>query len=173
MMSNVAFEYAKALFQLKDTKEEKKKFYNDLLETIEIFKDEEVYKFFIHPEIPKKVKKENIEQAYEKGDYRDFLMVLIDNDRLNIINEIKDEYYLLLLNQDKEKLVTVYSKNLLSESYLKELKNKLEKKYQTNIILKNEIDESIIAGIKIQVDSSLTDLTINSDFENLLSKLKE
>lgn len=171
-MSKESFEYAKALFGLAKNKDEKKEFLNDLNSSVEAF-DHDIMNFFTHPEISKDSKKEIIIKSYPSGYYRDFLCVLIDNNRISMIEEIKDDFEKLYLEENKVTQVTVYSKVELDDDYLNEIKNKMEKKIGNDVEVTNLIDTNIIGGIRIEYDSNLIDLTINHKFGDMVAKLKE
>ncbi|MBR4237110.1 ATP synthase F1 subunit delta [bacterium] len=169
---NNATEYAKALYELMNSVSTKEEFLKDLNETLKVFSGDTL-KFFLYPEIEKEKKKDVIKASFKEGLLRDFLFVLIDNDRISLLEEIKDEFESMLDEEKKLKQVIVYSKEKLDDNYLKKLKDILEKKLSKKLILENVIDESIISGIKISYDSKEIDLTLNAKFKDLVDKLKE
>ena len=165
-------EYAKALYDLsldKETKETILYNFSSLIESL----DQDIKNFFLHPEIKKEVKKEIISKIYEEGLFRDFLFVLIDNDRFSSLEEIKDEYQTLVDNEKNILDVIVYSNSKLTKEYLDKLKTKLENKLNRNISLINEIDKSITAGIRIVYESKEIDMTLDSKFKKFKDELKE
>ena len=169
---NSATEYAKALFELASTTSKKEELLIDLNETLKVFSGDTL-KFFLYPEIEKEKKKDVVKSSFKEGLLRDFLFVLIDNDRISFLEEIKDEFESMLDEEKKLKQVIVYSKEKLDDNYLKKLKDILEKKLSKKLILENVIDKSIISGIKISYDSKEIDLTLNAKFKDLVDKLKE
>lgn len=169
---NSATEYAKALFELASTTSKKEELLIDLNETLKVFSGDTL-KFFLYPEIEKEKKKDVVKSSFKDGLLRNFLFVLIDNDRISLLEEIKDEFESMLDEEKKMKQVIVYSKEKLSEDYLKKLKDILEKKLSHKIVLENIIDNSIISGIKISYESKEIDLTLNAKFKDLVEKLKE
>ena len=169
---NNATEYAKALYELVNTIHEKEELLKDLGETLKVFSGDTL-KFFLYPEIVKEKKKDVIKSSFKEGLLRDFLFVLIDNDRISLLEEIKDEFESMLDEEKKLKQVIVYSREKLDDNYLKKLKDILEKKLSKKLVLENKIDEKIISGIKIAYDSKEIDLTLNAKFKDLVDKLKE
>ena len=169
---NNATEYAKALYELVNTIHEKEELLKDLGETLKVFSGDTL-KFFLYPEIEKEKKKDVIKSSFKEGLLRDFLFVLIDNDRISLLEEIKDEFESMLDEEKKLKQVIVYSKEKLDDNYLKKPKEILEKKLSKKLVLENKIDEKIISGIKIAYDSKEIDLTLNAKFKDLVDKLKE
>ena len=171
-MSNLSFEYAKALFELSDNTKDKKDIFELLKSSLDIFLDDEIYHFMSSPTISKDDKKKVIEKSYPKGLFRNFLYVLIDNSRMTELKEIKDDYESLLLDYLNKMNVLVYSKERLQDTYLSKLKEELEKKFKKELVLTNLIDESIKAGVRIEYDSKVLDLSVNKRLENLKKELK-
>ena len=171
-MSDLSFEYAKALYELASKEKIEEAILSDLKYSSLIFMDEEILKFFIHPEIPLKNKKELINKDFKDGLFKDFLYVLLDNRRINIIDRIYKDYENIYLNEKLLTKVFVYSAKELSDNYKKELKNKLEKDINKKILIENIIDNSITAGIRIEYDSKQIDLTLNKKFDDLVSTLR-
>lgn len=166
-MDNVALEYAKALYSLG-----KESFLDELNSLETLFKEDEISKFFCYKEINKNTKKD-ILKPYFNEPFINFIYVLIDNDRLNLINDIKKEYQELILKENNVKQIFVYSNNLLDNNYINKLKSILSKKYNKEIIITNLIDTTIIAGIIIKDGTNIIDLSLNNDFNNLVSCMKE
>lgn len=171
-MSELSFEYAKALFFMAKSEEEKKTFHEDLKETEKIMTGD-IYRFFTHPEININDKKALIEKDFPLGTYRNFLLVLTDNNRLDQLSDIEKDYENILLSENETIKGIVYSSKVLSKEYIKELEKRLFEKTARTVLLTNEIDSSIIGGIKIVFDSKIIDLTLNTKMEGLIRQLKE
>ena len=171
-MSDISKEYAKALYDLSDNasiKEECLYNMNSLIESM----DFEIRNFLMHPEIKNDEKKKVLSSVFDDGLFKDFIFVLIDNDRLSILDEIRDDYKVLLDNEKNILDVIVYSHDKLSSDYLDKLKEKLSKKTKRNISLTNIIDEKITAGIKVTYESKEIDLTLDTKMKNFKEELKE
>ena len=171
-MNELSFEYAKALYELASSKTEKEAFLYDLKETSLVFNDEKINKFFSHPEISIKTKKEFIDKAYSAGSFRNFLYVLLDNRRISLIHEILTNYEFIYLNDNEVVKAKVYSNKELDEAYINKVKSNIEEKTQKGVIIENIIDNSITAGIRIEYESTLIDLTIDKKFNDLINNLK-
>ena len=65
----------------------------------------------------------------------------------------------------------MWSARKLSEEDLAKLKSALEKKYDCQVILSNKIDKSVIAGIKVVVGNSVTDVTVKDRLEKMKGML--
>jgi len=171
-MSSVSIEYARSLFELSNGIDEKIIMKNNLDESLKVF-NSDIYKIFVSPEIKKDLKKDIINKSFPNGLFKNFLFVLVDNDRLNILSSIKEDYEILLNEVLKITDVIVYSKDYLSKEYMDSLKEKMIKRIGNEVNLKNEIDKTIIGGIRISYDSKEIDLTVNNKFDSLISSLKE
>ncbi len=171
-MSSLSIEYAKALYDLSTSSKMKHEILS-LFDASLSMLDEGLSKVIFNPKIKIDEKKEIIEKIFDKSIYRDFLLVLLDNNRLNILEEIKLDYQELINEENKIIDVKVYSKELLSDEYLESLKIKLEKRIGSKLRLINLIDDTIIGGVRINYDSKEKDLTINQKFDDLKMKLKE
>lgn len=167
-MSQLGHEYAKALFELVDNK-------LDTLNELKAFSsslDEESIRFFKHPKINQKDKKEMINKIGFSKSLTHFLYVIIDNNRFDLLDDISFEFASLYHNMNKIIPVKVYSKRPLSKDYVDRLTLKLKDKISNNIQVETVIDETIIAGIRVEYESKVIDQTVNNYFEEMVTSLK-
>ncbi len=170
----IALEYAKSLFELANQTSLKE--LDENLGTICIALDEnpDAIKLFTYPNISKKNKKEILNNiSFNSNDLLTrFLYVLIDNDRFDLIYEIKDEFHKLVSNDSKVLDVVITSAKLLNNEQLKQIEKLLSSRYEgKKININNIIDENIIGGIKTVVDGKQIDLTIRTKLNTLKSLL--
>ncbi|MCR5741951.1 MAG: ATP synthase F1 subunit delta [Gammaproteobacteria bacterium] len=172
-MSDLSFEYANALYELSS----KEKSQEDILASLKLFdevlKDEMILKFFKNPEISIDVKKSFIDKDIKDTLFKHFLFVLLDNRRIEIIGDIAKDFEGIYLISQKLKKVKVSSNKELTKDYLLKLKNNLESKLKSKVLIENVIDNNITAGIRIEYDSNLIDLTVDKKLSDLLVALKE
>ena len=64
-------------------------------------------------------------------------------------------------------LAVVYTPLNLTETDIKEIKSFLNKKFNKEIKLNIIIDESILAGVRIEVSNKVFDATLNSSLKKL------
>lgn len=169
-MNYVAYQYAEALFSLSFEENQ----VSDVLNQFQHFNnamDEEIFKFFSHPKISKTSKKEIITNSVENDILKRFLFVLIDNSRIELINEILNEFINVVNKQSNVLLVNVYSSNKLSNEQIEDLKISLNKKNNRNIKLNNIIDSNIVGGLRIEYDGMIFDETINNYLVNMKASL--
>jgi F-type H+-transporting ATPase subunit delta len=102
-----------------------------------------------------------------------FLSVVIAENRLFILGQIVEQ----LENVWYEKLgidkMTVFSPAPLDAGQEKRLKLNLEKSFHRKLILKNEIDPSLLAGLRIQYGSESFDFSLKGNLEKLRERLAE
>ena len=169
-MSYVAFQYAEALFAL--AVEEKQ--VNDVLSSFEAFveaQDEDIEKFLSHPKVTKKDKKEVVGNAISNSLFKNFVFVLIDNSRIEYLDDCLSEFKVINDNQNKVMNAVVYSKELLPISDLNKLKNNLGMKHNRKVLIENIVEESIIGGLRIEFEGQILDETINSYLIELKNNL--
>ena len=169
-MSAVSNQYAVALFELaleSEVLEEVLKSYAAFLESI----DEELAWFFLHPKIAKEDKKSVLKSLDTESLFRDFLSVLIDNNRFKLVHVVYEDMKKLKAAQNQEMQINVYSRSPLSDQKLNDLKAQYAKKYQRVINMVNIIDESIIGGLKFTYNGLVIDDTINQTLSQIKSRL--
>ena len=133
--------------------------------------DEEIYTFLNHPKITKNDKKEIVKQAISNSLLRNFINVLIDNSRIDLLEDTLSEYKKLFDNQNKVLKVIVYSNKVLSDKQKSNLEESLEKKNNRKVELNNVIDPSIVGGLRIEYEGMILDDTINHYLHSLKSNL--
>ncbi|MCK5732449.1 MAG: ATP synthase F1 subunit delta [Tenericutes bacterium] len=169
-MTGIANQYALAVFSL--AKQEKREFeFLTILENFASEVDEETQKFFAHPKISKLNKKEMLEKVLQDKLLLNFLKVLVDNDRIFLVQAVALEYKNILNELNKLMNVVVVSNNPLTKANLEKIRKKLKITYDRKIEIKEEIDKSIIGGFRIEFEGNIIDETINKQLEDIKSSL--
>lgn len=171
-MESVALTYAKALFllSLDDNKSEEILQQTKELSSI-ISSNRDFIRLFDSKVISKEDKKDIIVQIFNKDFDKsliNFMKLLVDKSRIQYLGKICQEYNKLYLEHNKIKEAKIYSASKLSDAKVEELKKALEEKYNSEFIVENFIDESLLAGIKIIIG----DLVIDGSVNNRLEKMK-
>ena len=169
-MSAVSDQYAVALFELGlETNQ-----LEDLKKTYELFTqglDESTMEFFLHPKISKQEKKILVNQFKLPSLFRDFLYVLIDNNRFENIKEIHEQLKQLLIQMKNQMVVKVYSKARLTEQKVAEIKSQFESKYNRNVIIETIVDDTIVGGLKYEFAGIVLDNTVNQHLSHIKAYL--
>lgn len=169
-MGYVALQYAEALFGI--TLEEEK--IDETLLAFEEFNnaiDDDIFKFLNHPKISKKDKKEVVRKAVKNELLKNYIFVLIDNSRIELLDESLIEFKKIVDKQNKVMKVSVFSKKALNTEQKKQLKINLNKKHNRKIMLNNIVDKSISGGLRIEYEGMILDDTINNYLETLKHNL--
>lgn len=169
-MSYVAFQYGEALFSLALERNETDQVLADFNELVESI-DEDIYKFLNHPKITRVVKKETISKVVTNELLLHFVYVLLDNLRVDLINDILFEYKKLLDNQNKILAVNVYVNKALTKKQEDQLIGNLKIKLNRDVELNMVIDESIVGGMKVEYEGMILDETINNYLHSLKANL--
>ncbi|HQN74682.1 MAG TPA: ATP synthase F1 subunit delta [Bacillota bacterium] len=167
-MIDVERQYARALFSLALEKEAVESTYQDLTDFINAL-DNQAKLFFLHPKIEIANKHQVIQKVGKNSLVINFLKVLLDNSRFELLPAIATEYQELINEMNETVEVMVYAKNELSATNIKKIKKKLQNKLLKNVVIKQTINESIIGGFKIEYQGQVIDETINSSL-NMLKK---
>lgn len=166
MINSVSKEYAKVLFDLNLDYEY---VVSNVRNVIEIFKDEEINSFFNHPKIVLDEKKKILEESL-KLDNKEllyFFFVLLDNKRMNILEDIFDSYNEMMDDKLNIGRFTLYSSYELSTEFLNKVKILLCKEYNKKIILDVKLDENLIGGIIIKYKNTIINDSIISKLDDL------
>lgn len=171
MADTVAKAYADALFEIacdQNKCEEYRKVVHFLKDTME----DELIRLLTHPRINKQEKKTCLENVYGNvldSVFLNFLKVLVDKNRFQCVNTIFEEFDMDYVEHFNIIQAKVSSARELSSDEKQKLNEKLEKKYAQSVECTYVIDESLLAGIKVQVKDSIMDNTAI----NRLNKLKD
>ena len=174
MANEVAERYAQGLFELaweNDTVESKEQA-EGLLQTIR--STPELNVFLRAVKITKDEKKSFIESTFADAldiDMIHFIKLLIDKGRIYYLRDILEEFVRLANERLGIENAVVWSARPLKEADLKRLLEALEKKSGKKVNLENRIDPELIAGIKVTVGSTVTDVTMKNRIESLKEEL--
>lgn len=175
MASEIAERYASALFSLareNHTVKEKKETAENLLSALE--ENDDLLLFLRAVKVTPEEKKDTIDKIFQDvldHDMRSFLKLLVDKDRTYYTLEILKSFIDLCDEDMGIARAEVDSARPLSEEDLNRIREVLEKKSGKTIVLKNRIDPSLIAGIKVKLGYNVTDATMKRQIENMKETL--
>lgn len=131
-------------------------------------------KFLSNPIRPSDMKAELLAPATAKLSplTRKFIKLLEIKNRLALLQGIAEEYIVLEEAKQNIERAVVYSAAALGAEQMTKLSRALEgNRPGKKIILTNEIDQSLIAGFRIQQGDTITDASIKNKLELLRQKL--
>ncbi len=168
--------YADALLEIGKSEGKLSKFNDDLnliAETLNSNPD--IFKILNHPKVGKDQKKDvfkNMFESYVDKDIMNFLYIAVDKKRESSLQSIYSEFkksYLYGEGITEGVVTTTYQMN---QEELQKLEKVLSEKFDMKLVLKNEVDPSILGGIVINLDGKVIDDSVKSGLENLKVALK-
>jgi len=169
-MTDAQIQYARAVFSLALEKKQENQTLDNLL-TFKKSLTNQDWKFFLHPKITKAEKHQVLEKLNLDLLVLNFLKVLVDNDRLELLDLIIVNYQELLNELKGFALVKVTTKVKLSSSNLKKLEISLNQRLNKEIKLEEIIDDTLGGGIKLEYQGEVIDLSINSLINDIKTQL--
>lgn len=167
--------YAEALFETAQKLNIQEKVYETLCTLSEaINSNKDLFNFLDSPIIKTEDKKDVINKLFENNEeliIKNFLYLLSDNSRIELFDEITEDYK-NRLNESKE-IVSVKAVTAVDmKDYLKEkLKNKLESQLQKKVIIDFETDSEIIGGLVLEVEGTTIDSSVQTKLNNIKKQL--
>ncbi len=160
----LADKYALAIFSLAEEQNSVDAIYNRLLEIKNVFADNsELHGFINNPLVPKKSKKEVLQTVFA-GNIEDillnFILVLVDKNRIALYDVICKAYLGLLNERNGILEVKVTTARPLSAEQEDQVKNKVGRLLNKDIVLNKRVDSKIMGGIIIQIGDKLVDGSI-------------
>lgn len=172
-MSLVSARYAESLFELAKSNNCVLSYKNQITSIKDIFLDANVDNFFKSYRINKDEKKELIKNYLK--DYYDqyilnFIYVLIDKNRINNYLDIFNDFIKLCNDYLHIIVGTIETPHMINNELIEKLEKALSnEEYQ--IELKPKINESLISGFKINLNSHIIDNSLKNKIDSLKEEL--
>ena len=171
----LATKYARAIFEIAQEEEKLDAYDKDLKQIqADVFSLPEAVKFFQNPLIPHQAKKDLLTKAIDKGmseDVVNFLMLLVDKNRIGIFNEIY-EIFTGLKNQEQGILVAdVVMAFPLTKTQENQLTKKLAAITGKKIQIRKHEDKKILGGLIVTIGDKRIDGSAAGRLRNLQSTL--
>lgn len=105
------------------------------------------------------------------GDARNFVQVLVQNNRLDLMPLIRAHFE--ALKRDKEGVLEakIISALPMSDEQVKQLVTQLETKYKRKVTVQVETDATLIGGVKIVVGDQVIDATVRGKLDAMAAAL--
>lgn len=173
----VAMTYGKALFDAAKELDKLKVIEDEVTQIDQILKKEEAYVSLLqNPAVPLAKKKQMIRNVFEgkvQQEVLSLLYILVDRGRMNYYHYIVKEYLHLYDAERGDAYGKVYSTVPLTEEQMNKIALETGALLKKKILLKNEIDSSLIGGIKVAVDGKLIDASFSSQLKNLCDRVHQ
>lgn len=163
--------YALALYKVAEEKNKVDEYLQDLREICDIIDNNKELKAVIeYPQISTKQKKRifiDIFKGKIDEELLSFLLILIEKGRILYLREKLNQFE--QINLEKKNIVIAQVKSVIemTDEQTSTLKSKLEKMYNKTVIIKHEIDKSIIGGLYVRVGNDVIDGSIKSKLDDM------
>ena len=173
-MNKIALAYGQALLSLANDEKCASIYGQQLSDLLTVF-DDDALMAFRSVEFSKDDQKTVVSSVCSsfKENIVNFLMVLIDNQRMAYLPLIVQVYHQLLDEQCGILRGECLSARSLGESQLQQLNAAFSQQLHKTVILTNTLDDSLIAGFKIVLNGMIYDYTISNQINELKNQLKK
>ena len=169
--------YAEALFEAAREREELEEVLGDLQEFVAaLHESEELRLFFYGGQIPEREKRRAIDALTEDMTLstRNFLKVLSDNGREEILEEVLLRYEELVKEHLGKVEVEVTTAVELSEEELERVRERLGKMLEgREVILQTSVDPNILGGAVFRFGGRMVDSSVRGQLQSLREEMLE
>ena len=106
------------------------------------------------------------------GDVENFVRVLAENGRLDLLPEVRSQFEALKNEREGVLEAEVHSAFELSDTQVADLVQRLEKKTQRKVRIKVQIDKDLIAGVRVVLGDKVIDGSARAQLGALETALK-
>lgn len=173
-MDTIASRYAQSLFELAKEENAIEAYWKDILKVQDVFKDESFVRFFSHVAIADDIKNNILKESFQgqvSAYVFNFLLLLVKKRRMRYIVEICQHFQSLCHDYFGIKVGKVYSAYPLSEDDQKKIEKAVSQKLGKEVKLHVVIDETLIGGIKVEIDNHVYDDSLAYKLESLKREL--
>lgn len=169
--------YGKALLEAATDRNNVDVILEELKEIVAIFeKNPDFFEFLKTPIIAKSEKMQVIEETFEgriSNETLNFLLVLIDKNRMSNFYRIVKEYQNLINQEHGISQGIVFSVEPLTDIQLSSFEEKTSRLLRKNVKLVNKIDTFLLGGVKIFIEGKVIDASIRKQLQNLEGSIKQ
>lgn len=166
---------AKSIFEIAKQLNMVDKIYNELSKCSELFKDEDIKKYFIDKSIPKKCKIEIIENKLKPIFSREayvFISILMEHEAIDILpdilvfyKEIRDNEYNNIIR------VRIIAADNIDNETIEDIIKTVKCFSNKEIVYSAEVDKDILGGIIIYIDSKVYDYSVKNQVYMMQDKI--
>lgn len=163
--------YALALYKIAEGKGKIEEYMEQLQDVADVISNNiQFLEFIEHPEISTSIKKKTFVNVFKgkiEEDILSFLLLLIDKGRISqLYNKIKEMGKIYLENHNTV-IATVKTVIPLEDDEKEDLTEKLTKKFNKEVLIKEEIDPNIIGGVYVEINNVVIDGTVKSKLSEM------
>jgi F-type H+-transporting ATPase subunit delta len=169
--------YAQALFEAARDRDELEETLENLEEFLEVLHEsEELREFFYGPQLPEGQKRRAIDALTEEmtASTRNFLKVLVDNGRAEIIEDVVPRYEDLVEEYRGKVEVEFTTAVELSDGMLEQVRSRLDEILEgREVILETNVNPSLLGGAVVRVGERQIDRSIRAQLQGLRGEMLE
>jgi len=163
--------YAKALLELARAQGLQETVGGELTRVAEVLADPSLAQILALPNLPPKTRKDLAEQLGTILSLQpltsNFLRVLAENDRLDIVVDIDSAYRHLLERALGRVRAKVRSAAPLSEEELRRLVDALSRLTQMTVVPTVEVDPDLLGGVMVEIEGQVYDASLKTQLQRL------
>ncbi|CAK9173971.1 unnamed protein product [Ilex paraguariensis] len=179
MADSAAGSYANALAEVANSNGTLEATSADMEKVEKFFSDSEVFYFFSNPTVDIAKKRDVLDEIISSSNLQphtsNFLNILVDMKRIDLISEILKEFEIAYNKLTDTELVIVTSVVQLGSQHLAQIAKGVQKLTGSkNVRIKTVIDESLVAGFTIRYGSGaskLIDMSVKKQLEEIAAQL--
>ncbi|WP_302272910.1 ATP synthase F1 subunit delta [Brachyspira aalborgi] len=166
---------AKSIFEIAKQLNMVDKIYNELSKCSELFKDEDIKKYFIDKSIPKKCKIEIIENKLKPIFSREayvFISILMEHEVIDILPDIL-VFYKEIRNNEYNNIIRVriIAADNIDNETIEDIIKTVKCFSNKEIVYSAEVDKDILGGIIIYIDSKVYDYSVKNQVYMMQDKI--
>lgn len=178
MAATAAASYALALADVAKSNNTLDSTTSDIEKIEQVFSEPEVFQFFSNPTIDLENKRKVIDEIATSSSLqphtRNFLYILLDAKRIDLINEIVKEYEFVYNDLTNTELAVVSSVVKLESDQLSQIAKQVQKLTGAkNVRIKTLIDPSLVAGFTVRYGNSgskLIDMSVRKQLQDIAAQ---
>ena len=181
--NTIARPYAQAIFDIAQESGEIDKWANSLEHGKAILADDQLLEFLSKPSLSSEQKFTFITSIFAEipdekmifsGNHNagsNFIKLLIENSRIAVFPEIAQHFTALKSNIENSVNVTVTSASPLSDEQKSQIGKALKKRFDSEIFIQTEIDESLVGGAIIRAGDVVIDGSLKASLKGLANAI--
>jgi F-type H+-transporting ATPase subunit delta len=175
-VKRLAAVYAEALLNAADAAGQSRQMFEEIDSLIDdVFKnDTRLETLFAGAAVGRKVRQEAIDKVFKgraSGIFWNFLRVLNDHDRLDLIRPIRRALHDLSDERAHRLRVHVFSAIDLPEEYKNRIAEAVRQRFGLEPVLELHVDKSLLGGIMIRIGDKVYDATVRTKITNVRNQL--
>ncbi|MCF7520599.1 F0F1 ATP synthase subunit delta [Neisseria sp. ZJ106] len=171
--ATIARPYAKALFGLAQEKDQIESWMGGLQQLASVMHDQKVVSLVEQPEVVASEKAKMLVDlvGLTDGALTNFVTVLAEQKRLQVLPEVYAQYQDLALALNNTKSAVIYSAYELTEAQTAELTALLKQYFNSDLEVETEVAPELIGGIKVEVGDQVLDLSVQAKLNALYTTM--